>query len=845
MAGSQQNLDDSIDARPDPRGGASTPIFRNTHPFGQKTWTVDEILAFLLAVKIRHGLSDEAFLALMEGENASINPNTSSRLLPVTTWRLSKELQGFIPFHFQYVTFCPECGTILKRSDEPVKQADCTTCGYDLKEALSSGGCSFIVLPVRKQIELYCRRPKFQALVRKFKLSDHGKLDGPLHRGIIDSGHFSLTVVTDGAVLSKWSNTTLLPIFLFFNNIPVSYQCVFPILCALYCGQSRWAPLRTVFFKYLVEELREMEINPILWKYDTGVDMQSLVYVTVCCSDAVEKAKLMMHKGHSGYFSCTYCKYKGKHVTVDSASLYPPRPGTKHIKKQLTGRAPEGINDEHSNLGIRQGVGGISMGDNRDARVGSVRPVNRDTLEERKGKVKYPDLLHKKTATCEWRDSTERVVIGARLARSPATNRNGKKQDVEGVLGLGVLLRFSKFDETGSHTAGLLHVVCEGFFKDIMNLVVGTKGEFGLVKQGGTWDNVERLQKSRTRVSEANYNCKSPRIYSSWRAYDFYQLLMHDVALLFSDEKIMTNENFQNVIFTLSEAVYLLCHGRMTAEIRRQARAKVEEFSEAYLKCLGPDWCTFKFHLFQHAPDLADRHGPAFLWDDFNLERINSMVKRTVTGTRGQSEQAAKHFILRHHSDVLQDPSNYQPSVKRELKKNGFHQEVFCTYDDFITHRVHEPIDLNIYSIVHSEMVALGLCDVHDQVELTRVSRMVRKNVVVLTSKRFKHRGAVRDSYVQVENDLFGQIEEIVFSVDLATFFLVIEKFAKYDALYSKGNRVMHPINQFPYRRTGQLIAVELTDDLFIQKAQISCLVLAEGKIVDLFSPRPNEFFRF
>ena len=721
---------------------------------------------------------------------------TVTRYLPLSQYKTSKELEGFIPFHFKYVTYCPKCENIIDTTSEPLKDADCANCGDNLKNLLSKGGCTFVVLPIRKQMEAYCSRPKFRSIVRKFRKAKHGQPVGNLHQGIIEEGHFNMTICTDGAVLSKWSKTTLFPIFMFFNNIPVSYQVVFPILCALYCGPSRLSPPRHVFFAYLVEELRQLEVDPITWEYDNGDKVQSFTFVTMCATDAVEKAKVMNHRGHGGYYSCPYCKYKGVVVHRSPTSLFPVKRGTTSVNGT--------------------------------------------------GKVKYPKLVHEGVKSV-WRDGKERVQIGESIVSAIEETGEYHKKGVEGVLGLGVLIGFTRFNETDSHTAGILHLVCEGIFKDIINLCILTEGEpYSLKKKEGTWDFVEKLMDSRSRVSEANYNCKSPRVYNSWRAYDYFQLLMHDVALLFSDEKIITDESFQKVVFLLSEAVYYLCHGRMTSETRQKARSKVEAFSKAFVDYFGPEWCTYKFHVFQHTPDLLDRHGPAYLWDDFNLERANHLAKDMVTGTRGQMAQVTKHFILRNHSDVLQDPSQYKISLQQQLKKMGFHQEVFFSYDDFTTEELDDsPLDGRVYDVLEQFMIAKGMCEVGDPLQVIRVTRMVRKNVVVLTSKHYKHRGKVLDRYVQVDEKLFGVIDEIVYSPEHATYFLVIQKFEKYDALYSKGNRILHPETQFPFRTTHDLHVVEMTDDVFIQKGQISVLVLAEGTIVNLFSVRPNEFFRF
>jgi hypothetical protein len=148
---------------------------------------------------------------------------------------------------------------------------------------------------------------------------------------------------------------------------------------------------------------------------------------------------------------------------------------------------------------------------------------------------------------------------------------------------------------------------------------------------------------------------------------------------------------------------------------KKKCREKVQEFSQAFKTFFGPQWCTYKFHVFQHTPDLVDRHGQAFLWDDFNLERENHLAKEMVTGTRGQMGQLTRHFLLRHHSDVLHDPSVYQESLKEQMKKLSFHQETFATYDDFITDTSNEPVDGHTYDAVHDFMVKKNIATVTQQ----------------------------------------------------------------------------------------------------------------------------------
>jgi hypothetical protein len=46
-----------------------------------------------------------------------------------------------------------------------------------------------------------------------------------------------------------------------------------------------------------------------------------------------------------------------------------------------------------------------------------------------------------------------------------------------------------------------------------------------------------------------------------------------------------------------------------------------------------------------------------------------------------------------------------------------------------------------------------------------------------------------------VNESLFGEISDILFCGESGSFFLTINKFSKYEALYSKGTKVLHPEN--------------------------------------------------
>ena len=112
----------------------------------------------------------------------------------------------------------------------------------------------------------------------------------------------------------------------------------------------------------------------------------------------------------------------------------------------------------------------------------------------------------------------------------------------------------------------------------------------------------------------------------------------------------MQDTRFAETWVAFANVSYLLNHGCFDAEKLAAARVEMATFAERYKRTFLASGCSWKFHIFQHFIHLAERHGPAFLWDAFNFERSLGMMKRDVTATRGVPDHAARNFIVRHQS---------------------------------------------------------------------------------------------------------------------------------------------------------------------------------------------------
>jgi hypothetical protein len=113
----------------------------------------------------------------------------------------------------------------------------------------------------------------------------------------------------------------------------------------------------------------------------------------------------------------------------------------------------------------------------------------------------------------------------------------------------------------------------------------------------------------------------------------------------------------------------------------------------------------------------------------------------------------------------------------------------------------------------------------------------------------FNHQGNRDDSYVQVKEGIFGQVEDMIFIHDKQVAILLLRMFKKQTILTENGYSISFPINQFPVEATNRFRPVVLSTKSYVQKIVRSDLKLKRQSETDLpypfFSIRPNPWFRF
>jgi hypothetical protein len=782
-------------------------------PLGNLEYSPEELLACQVAIKISSNMTDACFMRQI---NLVAKGLTDKRhKLPQTRHKVSKELKNLSKIKPTWAVYCPKCLDIISETSEKPSDVTCkgpSCANYSLKGDLAQGKCIFLYLSIKDQIKSYLKNKNFRHVLRKFSKMTWSHMNGKLHKRLLKAGHFDLSLGVDAGQLHQFSNKQILPAVLFFNNLPVSWQLRFPILAAVWTGTSKKEdqPPRNVFLQRMLDELRRLgNSEDIVWKDNSGNRHRSQTFLTTVISDAPEKADLMNHIGPGGYYSCPFCFVQGRTLTKDKF----PRPFRKDNFSRKT--------------------------------------IGETTIQG----VRYPFLIN--TKKYEWRDSDKRVTMGISAARQRLLVGNEEYND-EGVRGLPAI-RFlpGPFKETDSHVPDTLHSICEGVFHDIMKVMVdGTPGAGHTFKKSATSDYgiFDEMMDSMSRVSESDRNCKKLGVFSDWKAYDGFQFLLHDVALLCSNENIIRTTGLYECLLHLSNMTYLSHYGRMTPVIIEEHKAESMEFSTVFLETLTEEYATYKAHVASaHGSDELEIHGCAAYTDGFNLERFISVVKKLCTTNKLQMNQICRNFLLKFHSPILQNMEHFIAAAREILNENGFFSEEFyCKFEDVIKSEHTTQKFPSEEKSALDKFISSDLKMNPRSATLTRVTQMVRKSII-LESQHAKHHetSKIRDSYIHLEGGIFGQIAEIAYLKNTGKFLFVLKKYTKITPRASSGASLQYPINQIPYHeprsdQKPEFHVFQLTDELFVQKAQVSRgNYFHNGRKVQFFSVYPNEWFRY
>lgn len=783
-------------------------------PRGQMTG--EELYACQVALKIRHNWSDQEFYNQMQVISATFPTEPE---FPKSLYYSKLGLKELCTFAPTYVVYCREHLEIVDRSKVKIKEATCPH-GESLTESLEQGDLQFITVPIKDQIESFAKEENFRHTVRNFSRLVESHMRGLLHGDNIQKMHFDLTLYMDGSQLHRKTGNLSLPAYLVFNNIPVNYQVRYPILAAIFAGKKKHLPPRDIFLRDMVTELNHLADNPIDWVDDLEAPVKSEVKMSTFTTDAEEKSDVMGHVHHGGFFSCHFCITEG--ITLTKAAY-------EHLFRSV------------KDFPLKK------------TKISKKDP---DTIP---GGPRYPKTIWKEK--CPIRDGKERIDKGVKAMQKQVELGN-PKYSLQGIRATPAIMDLKHFDETNSHVADTLHGICHGIFKDIITKMMDGSGKEHNFARNAKRDftNVDRLQETLTRTSEIERNCYPLSQFDKWNAYDEFQFILHSTALLCSDYEILPSNDVYAVLVRLANVVYLAHHGRPTEQIITKLEDELKEFCKLLKKTFGEEYCTHKFHVMQHMPRFMRLHGSSYWTDGWNMERLNLFTRSLTNASNNELSTIVRNFLIKHHGTVFKNIKTFQPKVQKILHSLGVDTTIFGYkyVDKVIKEHEIQSVPRHVKDVFIEQAVKENICTPSfAEQNLKRIKSIIRKGVI-LESKEVTHQpgSKVRDSYIQVKDEHFGEIEEI-FSIkeenntEAEHFIIMLRKFKHIRIkLYDTNAVIQYPINQFPYVRpmttNGNLLTFVLKENTFIQKGQIAELKYPnDNELTRLYIVSPNDAYHF
>ncbi len=285
----------------------------------------------------------------------------------------------------------------------------------------------FIAVPLREQMRSFIEQGHLWALMEDYLRFNKNEYRGKAYKDVLKEGSIPVIIGSDDAPLTKWKSSTLYPVVSSFLPIPCSHRHKFPLIHAVYCGPKAKKPPIEILHKYAQRQFVEYNEDPLPWPCGTKKKLR----IIAVSGDALEKAEILGHVKHGGFYSCFFCLIKGHSGSTKQV--------TEENNKKKTTKKP-------------------------------VKRLNR--------KVKFGDLYHKRP----WplRSEKQRLRFASIYERNLDRwkNRQGRMKKpgpYKGVKGVPLYKNLDHFDGLWCYVIDLLHTLYEGVGKRALGKLLGAK----------------------------------------------------------------------------------------------------------------------------------------------------------------------------------------------------------------------------------------------------------------------------------------------------------------------------------------------------------------------------------
>lgn len=331
------------------------------------------------------------------------------------------------------------------------------------------------------------------------------------------------------------------------------------------------------------------------------------------------------------------------------------------------------------------------------------------------------------------------------------------------------------------------------------------------------------MSNAATRIAEIDHTMMSITKCASWVGQDTMQFLLTRIGLLGAREEMVKDDDFYDLLVTFANTMYWASYGRMNEGVILKVESLVQEQQVLWYKCFDRTFGLWKEHTLGHLVDFIRRYGPTYLFDAFIFEYNGGQLKRYQTSRVSQTSQIALNYLLGYHSIIARCVPHMNENIVKYLRRVGFGKKTNIRMRILATKFPVKNRNCVVSQNVRDRILRflpLNGVDVSGEVTICRLLKM-RFGVVELSSAKVIRTGQVDNSFVQIDGEIFGCIDDM-FRVAVSGKYYFVLKIACFDPitlLNDSGTKVRFPDNQMPRERTNRSSMVLVEEKTFVQKA--------------------------
>ncbi|XP_061570030.1 uncharacterized protein LOC133423733 [Cololabis saira] len=325
----------------------------SSSPTADQKPTKEQVELLLLALKLKHGLTNKALEDILQLINFSSGPDglsvSGSKYLFFKSFESVKDL-----LEIHYV--CKTCNVRMQEGPFNVK---CPVCDQNISKAHAQKDQCFLYLPLKAQIQKLLEDHQLgKHLKHRFeRIGDSIKdiYDGNLYKKLpllASQDNISLAFNVDGVPVHKSNPTSLWPILCTINELPIELRGKHLMLSGLWFGPNK--PNMNTYLKPFVDECKDLYSNGLTWQSDSG-EVTSKVVVTIMVADSVARPMLQNFKQFNGEFGCSFCTQKGTSVLKRRGHVraYPYENVELRTPSQTDNQVEQAIASGNPSLGVK------------------------------------------------------------------------------------------------------------------------------------------------------------------------------------------------------------------------------------------------------------------------------------------------------------------------------------------------------------------------------------------------------------------------------------------------------------------------------------------------------------